>query len=399
MVDFISVFGIFISILLLVFLKPHNKSNIYLSGFFFSMGSMALLRNTILYLKNETILQFFLPSLFPIFVLSAPFLYLYIRSRLSSGGYRSFSKYDFLHFIPSLIVLINFIPHFTLSSEEKTLFIRSVLVDPAQILSLKTLFFPIKFNFLLRPLGGVIYFFLMIRMLLDGQSWSNLMMKVKSDSDYQWFACLTIFMGSSHAMMAGLSIYFFNTNFDGALMDSYKFYMMFPAFITLLMNVSILFFPKILYGIFVDDQEEKTDAKVSMHAIKFKGGANVELEFKEIADSLHEYFQGKSYLKPGFNLSVITKETNIPYHKLTNYFTMYLGVNFNDWKNDIRVAHAVDLIDHGRAKNLTLESIAYSCGYLSRSNFVNAFRKKMGMTPSEYVKSIPEISLVTSAEF
>jgi hypothetical protein len=40
MVDFISVFGIFISILLLGFLKPHNKSNVYLSGFFFSMGSV-----------------------------------------------------------------------------------------------------------------------------------------------------------------------------------------------------------------------------------------------------------------------------------------------------------------------------------------------------------------------
>jgi AraC-like DNA-binding protein len=173
-----------------------------------------------------------------------------------------------------------------------------------------------------------------------------------------------------------------------------------PAFVTLLLNVSILFFPTVIYGIFVDDLEDEQQESVSpMYATKFKGGANVEVDFKEIADQLNEYFQGKSYLKPGFNLSVITKETQIPYHKLTNYFTMYLGVNFNDWKNDIRIAHAVDLIDNGRAKNLTLESIAYSCGYLSRSNFVNAFRKKMGMTPSEYVKSIPEISLVTSAEF
>jgi AraC-like DNA-binding protein len=223
---------------------------------------------------------------------------------------------------------------------------------------------------------------------------------VKSDVDYKWFVSLTFFSGLSHVLLSALGIYFWMTNFNPDLMETYKSYMMFPAFTTLLLNVSILFFPKVIYGIFIDESEEGIKESLStMQAVKFKGGANVEVDFKEMSDQLNEYFQGKSYLKPGFNLSVITKETQIPYHKLTNYFTMYLGVNFNDWKNDIRIAHAVDLIDHGRAKNLTLESIAYSCGYLSRSNFVNAFRKKMGMTPSEYVRSIPETSLVTSAEF
>ncbi len=400
MVDFISVFGIFISILLLIFLKPYNKSNVYLSGYFFSMGSLALLRNSILYLQNETILQVFLPGLLPVFITSAPFLYLYIRSVLDPSGYRSLKGIDYLHFVPSIFLLVNFLPHYLLSYDQKTAFIRAVLNDPIKILYVKSLFYPLKYNFLLRPLAGLIYLYFTIKLLMQGKSIANLLENIKSNADFKWFTSLTIFTGLSHLMISALALYFWNTEFNPALMDTYKFYMMFPAFTTLLLNVSILFFPKVIYGIFVDESEDGIQEAVStMQAVKFKGGANVEMDFKEIAAQLNEYFQGKSYLKPGFNLSVITKETQIPYHKLTNYFTMYLGVNFNDWKNDIRIAHAVDLIDHGRAKNLTLESIAYSCGYLSRSNFVNAFRKKMGMTPSEYVKSIPETSLVTSAEF
>ena len=400
MVDFISVIGIFISILLLIFLKPHNTSNIYLSGFFFSMGALALLRNTILYLHNETILQILLPGLLPVFITSAPFLYLYIKNASNPSGFQSLKAVEYLHFLPGVIVLVNFLPHYLLSFEEKSIFIQRVLNDPISIIYVKSLFYPLKYNFLFRPLIGLIYLYFTINILVRGKSISTVRELVKSDVDYKWFVSLTFFSGLSHVLLSALGIYFWMSDFNADLMETYKFYMMFPAFTTLLLNVSILFFPKVIYGIFIDESEEGIKESLStMQAVKFKGGANVEVDFKEMADQLNEYFQGKSYLKPGFNLSVITKETQIPYHKLTNYFTMYLGVNFNDWKNDIRIAHAVDLIDHGRAKNLTLESIAYSCGYLSRSNFVNAFRKKMGMTPSEYVRSIPETSLVTSAEF
>jgi AraC-like DNA-binding protein len=78
---------------------------------------------------------------------------------------------------------------------------------------------------------------------------------------------------------------------------------------------------------------------------------------------------------------------------------VYLGIPFNDWKNDMRVEHAIELIKHGQAKNQTIESIAYSCGFLSRSNFVNSFKKKTGLTPSEYLKSLPEGNLVVSLNF
>ena len=128
-------------------------------------------------------------------------------------------------------------------------------------------------------------------------------------------------------------------------------------------------------------------------------GAENPSNFTQIAEKLALYFYGKPYLQPGFNLSIITNETDIPYHKVTSYFTVYLGIPFNDWKNDMRVEHSIELIKHGQAKNQTIESIAFSCGFLSRSNFVNSFKKKTGLTPSEYIKTMPEGNLVVSLNF
>ncbi len=50
-----------------------------------------------------------------------------------------------------------------------------------------------------------------------------------------------------------------------------------------------------------------------------------------------------------------------------------------------RIEHACMLIKQG---NLTLNEIAYSCGYTSYNGFLAAFKSYMGKTPKEYEKSI-----------
>lgn len=93
----------------------------------------------------------------------------------------------------------------------------------------------------------------------------------------------------------------------------------------------------------------------------------------------------RAYLKPGFGMSQLSMETGVPYHHLTNYFNNYMGVTFNDWRNNLRIEYIVEQFKLGRTKNLTLDAIAREAGYLSRSNFINAFAKKTGMNPSKYL--------------
>jgi AraC-like DNA-binding protein len=109
-------------------------------------------------------------------------------------------------------------------------------------------------------------------------------------------------------------------------------------------------------------------------------------KYESISIILDDYCTSQPFIKAGFNLSTVAADTKIPYHQLTGYFNNYLGVPFNEWKNALRVDYAVDKIQQGEAKNYTLETIAFQCGFLSRSNFHNAFRKRMNIKPSEYLK-------------
>jgi signal transduction histidine kinase/DNA-binding response OmpR family regulator/Tfp pilus assembly protein PilF len=60
------------------------------------------------------------------------------------------------------------------------------------------------------------------------------------------------------------------------------------------------------------------------------------------------------------------------------------GLSPNEFINDIRLQKAADLI---RAKADTLTQISYSVGYSEQSYFAKRFRKKFGVTPSEYNKN------------
>jgi len=72
----------------------------------------------------------------------------------------------------------------------------------------------------------------------------------------------------------------------------------------------------------------------------------------------------------------------------TSYFqhlyTTFFGISFQSDLINMRMEYAQNLIV---TSNLTMEQIADICGYSSEVHFYRQFRKKSGMTPSDYRKS------------
>jgi AraC-like DNA-binding protein len=108
-------------------------------------------------------------------------------------------------------------------------------------------------------------------------------------------------------------------------------------------------------------------------------------DLAEIDRLFTAYMEEKHYLQPGFSLSTISEEIKTPVHQLSYYIKNRFNLTFNEWKNEVRVHHAMQMINDGLADNLTLESISLQCGYRSRANFVEAFKKVLQLTPSEYL--------------
>ncbi|HCA78632.1 MAG TPA: AraC family transcriptional regulator [Bacteroidetes bacterium] len=62
--------------------------------------------------------------------------------------------------------------------------------------------------------------------------------------------------------------------------------------------------------------------------------------------------------------------------------------NFYDFVNTYRVAEFKRLISMPRNQHLTLLSVAFDCGFNSKSSFNRYFKKATGQTPSEYFTSL-----------
>jgi len=92
----------------------------------------------------------------------------------------------------------------------------------------------------------------------------------------------------------------------------------------------------------------------------------------------------KPYLKEDCNIQIVSEQTSIPVHHLSNILNQRFDKSFPDFINEFRISEAKKLLATNQNKKLTLEAIGYECGFGSKSCFNKAFRKHTNQTPSEY---------------
>jgi len=90
----------------------------------------------------------------------------------------------------------------------------------------------------------------------------------------------------------------------------------------------------------------------------------------------------KLYLHSGLSLDDLLIETGIPKHHLSQVFNAYFGKTFYQYIAELRIQEAISRIEDD--DNITLESLAYECGFNSKTSFNRYFKELVGMTPSEY---------------
>jgi AraC-like DNA-binding protein len=179
-----------------------------------------------------------------------------------------------------------------------------------------------------------------------------------------------------------------NPKFDNLLENSDQLAILLLSsrtFFTLFI-VTTLFKPKVVFEKYFDLKKNKVihRAKIELE-FESMSADSAKYDLKEIDNLFSDYLLTKPYLQPGFSLSIISDEIKVPVHQISYYIKNRFGQTFNEWKNELRVHYAVDLINDGQADLLTLESISIQCGYLSRANFVDAFKKVLDKMPSEYL--------------
>lgn len=95
------------------------------------------------------------------------------------------------------------------------------------------------------------------------------------------------------------------------------------------------------------------------------------------------------YLKNDLSLADLAQAMEISTHYLSEVINVKAGVNFYEYINRYRVNYAQDLLKD-KTRKLTVLEVAMQSGFNSKSAFYTAFKKQLGMTPTQYKSSSKE---------
>lgn len=92
----------------------------------------------------------------------------------------------------------------------------------------------------------------------------------------------------------------------------------------------------------------------------------------------------KLFSNPELTIKDLAGEINISERTVSQVINKALGKNFYDLVNDYRIREACRIFDTNTDNGLTVLEVLYQVGFNSKSSFNTQFKKKTGLTPSEY---------------
>lgn len=379
----ITSFGFIVGILLIIFRDKFSKENIWLSLFILSNASYAVFSKALFEDSNKWIVKLFFPYFVTFNYSSGAFLLLYFIFKTKPE--RGFKFHDVLHFLIPIILFFNSTPFIFFKGEVRDALFSTLNASPTKLLNFPYLFFEYKYHLLGRPLLALISVLISIYLVIN--SYLNNKFKFISKIEMRYIVIL---------LLSSLIHYYYSTTAilslsnhpeDFLTANSYQSWILIPRISIAIMLISILFFPQIIFQKFFPNTLSEFQITKKSRLESANPSSAPQYDLANIDQVVKKYLGSKPFLRPGFSLFNFSEETKIPQHQLTYYLKVYHEQTFNDFKNNLRIQHAIELLESGVAKNHTLETISITCGFRSRTNFIDSFKKVTGKTPSDYLKS------------
>ena len=94
----------------------------------------------------------------------------------------------------------------------------------------------------------------------------------------------------------------------------------------------------------------------------------------------------KPYTQPHLTLSEVAEQLSIPSRHLSYTINRYFNKNFFDIISDHRINEAKRMLKDPNNKKKSILEICYDVGFNSKASFNSLFKKKTGLTPSQFRK-------------
>jgi AraC-like DNA-binding protein len=84
------------------------------------------------------------------------------------------------------------------------------------------------------------------------------------------------------------------------------------------------------------------------------------------------------------SLQQVSTSSGIPVHHISYVVNTHYRKSFTDYINEFRCKEACRMLESKDAQHLTIEAIGIQCGFGTRANFQQVFKKMYGINPSDY---------------
>lgn len=385
MLLYLSVFTILISLVLFFYNWKSNRNAIYLSFVFILTSLFGIAHYYMAFGHSRFWLAVFYNNFAPFMFLIGPFLYFYIRNTLLDRN--SLSKKDWIHFIPATIALIGTLPYLFQPFEKKLEIADRIIENLDVIRNIDiNLFYNVGQSFAFRTILAFVYLIYCVYLLwkaYPSEMSDPEVPKKQFVVTYRWLIILLTNLLFIFVSFTILSLNAAVSKPSDTIDDGYVLYVM-AGFAYCAMSFSLLLFPEILYGI--PRKIELNTPKKKKEKIKIDPRQD---PFYDLSNTILKYLEEhKPFLNYDFAISDIALDLKIPQNHVSYCITYLMETKFSKLKSELRIKHALQLLEEGSNSKLTIEAIGKQSGFKTRSNFYSTFKEETGFTPSEYLENL-----------
>jgi AraC-like DNA-binding protein len=356
--------GIIITLFLVVILaskKNKSEPDKILALWLFFTGFHLFLYY--LHYKNDfASFPFLLGFELPMPLVQGPFLFLY-TSALTNQNQKK--KYNLLHFLPFVIAVLILIPFFRLSFDEK------LKVFQNEGKGYENLILILYISILI---SGIVYALLSLLKLSKHQKNISEQFSFTEKINLRWLQYLIL--GSS---IIWIVVIFYD---DEYIFSVVVFYLIFIGYFGI-KQVGIFTNQSISNSSSTDIIETYNPSE----KIKYQKSGLSNIELQSIHQNLIQIMKDeKLYKNPDLTLADLSQKLNVHANILSQVINSAEEKNFYDYINSQRVEEFKTSIHLPENQKFTLLSIAFECGFNSKTAFNRNFKKATGLSPSEYLK-------------
>lgn len=353
----INSIGIGFSLILAFVFFKRSKSQIYLGVIFFAVflslfEEFFWLSNHINEFIHVAEIAAFAPFLIP------PSLYLYSKS-LSR---ENINTLNILHYIPALLIFINFSPFYFSGTELKTCYIIEEITNTESSIC-KNLLQSNVITIISDKITDILNIFQFILYLILSIPFLKEMLNTKSNkvqSKFNDWSNLLIGLTALAIIFIVIDLLFINQNYD-----------FFSVFYLTFISVFVVF-RMLDESLFLGDH---------LKANNYKAVTNIEV--KNIVSDLKQYIeQDEVYQDTKMSIEKASASLNLPRNKIAHALKVE-QIDFKDILNQRRINKAKQLLQN--SPEFTIEAIGKEVGYSSKATFYKYFKKYEGITPSQFL--------------